>query len=351
MVALALRLTGSLSTRRWHFLSKISAYPKLDDTVAVRETHMSWVFLTGDRVYKLKKPLRSRFLNFSTCKRREMACRAEVLLNRRLARQTYIGAVPLTVSENKLAIDGNGTVVDWLVVMHRLDERLMLEEKILDRRLDARDLDCLAAVLANFYRNATPSSLSPDQEMSQWKRGLALNRQVLLTANLNLPAGLIRRIDRTQQDFLTTHENLFVKRSRARLIVDAHGDLRPEHIWLGQPLQIIDCLEFNAHLRRLDVLSEIAFLDLECERLGAGWAGGRIRKQIFKRLPKLGDEVLFHFYRSYHAMVRARLAIAHLLELHPRKPAKWRPLALRYLQFACEDVRKFQKTSKNKKIC
>lgn len=280
-----------------------------------------------------------------------MACRAEVLLNRRLAKQTYLGVVPLTVSENELAIDRDGTVVDWLVVMHRLDERLMLGEEILDRRLDIHDLDRLAGVLANFYRHATPSSLSPDQEISQWKQGLALNRRVLLTANLNLPAGLIRRIDRAQQDFLAAHENLFVKRSRARRIVDAHGDLRPEHIWLGQPLQIIDCLEFNAHLRTLDVLSEIAFLNLECERLGADWAGERIRKQIFRRLPKLRDEVLFHFYRSYHAMVRARLAIAHLLELHPRKPAKWRPLALRYLQLAREDVRKLQKISKNKKIC
>jgi aminoglycoside phosphotransferase family enzyme len=325
------------------FLRTPDAYPSNIDDVTVRETHMSWVFLAGERVYKLKKPLRTAFLDFSTFRAREAACRREVQLNRRLAKETYLDAVPLSCSADGLTIGGEERPIDWLVVMRRLDERFMLEEKILQQSLQKHDLDALAAVLARFYRHAERSKLSPDTQVTEWKRGLRYNRQVLLTAGLRLPGGVIRQIERLQEEFLLQCEELFVERSRARLIVDAHGDLRPEHIWLGEPLQIIDCLEFNQRLRTQDALSEIAFLDLECESLGAPWAGKYLQAHIFGKLPELRNDALFRFYRSYHAMVRARLAIAHLLEPHPRKPAKWRPLALSYLRLASADARKLQR--------
>ncbi len=324
------------------FLSRPEAYPRHGGKVDARETHMSWVFLTDDRVYKLKKPLSSPFLDFSTRERREAACREEIRLNKRLARETYVDAVPLTRSGDRLVIGGDGHPYDWLVVMRRLDESLMLEEQIAQGQLQPRDLAKLAGLLADFYRHAEPSTLAPEEHVAELRRNLRLNREILLDARLKLPAGLVRRIDRIQRDFLSECETLFAERSHAQLIVDAHGDLRPEHIWLGEPLQIIDRLEFNRRLRTLDALSEIAFLDLECERLGASWAGKYLRKQIFGKLPRLRNNALFHFYRSYHAMLRARLAIAHLLEPAPRKPKKWQPLALAYLQLASADARKLR---------
>ena len=103
-----------------------------------RETHMSWVFLAGDRVYKLKKPVRFPYLDFSTLERREAACRAELRLNRRLAPDIYLDVVPLTETGGRLSIGGDGTPVDWLVMMKRLDERFMLDLMIEDRRLEYR---------------------------------------------------------------------------------------------------------------------------------------------------------------------------------------------------------------------
>ena len=320
------------------FLSDPRTYGSPMREVIARETHMSWVFLVGDRVYKLKKPLRSDFVDFSTCARRKSACLAEFRLNRRLAKQTYLDVTPLTWSRNGFAIGGAGEIVDWLVVMRRLDERLMLETAILEGRLTGCDLDRLACTLVKFYRHAEPISQTPEQHVAEWKRGLVYNRRVLLRPALGLPAGLIRRIDSLQGCFLEEHRRRLVARGPARRIVDAHGDLRPEHIWLGEPLQIIDCLEFSSRLRALDVLAELAFLDLECERLGATWAGKRIRHGVFSRLPGLQDETLFHFYRSYSAMVRARLAIAHFLDANPRSPGKWRPQALAYLKLAFADT-------------
>lgn len=322
------------------FLRGPDAYSPPVDTVTTTETHMSWVFFAGERVYKLKKPNRSEFADFSTLKRREAACRAEFRLNRRLAKDTYLGVVPLTWSAGGFAIGGTGRTVDWLVVMRRLDGRFILENKILEGRLQNSDIDHLSSCLTAFYRNATPSRLSPDHYVHDLKSSLTAYRQFLLKPALKLPQGLVRRIESIQTGFLTQYKPLFFKRCHQRLIVDAHGDLRTEHIWLGEPIQIMDCLEFNPRLRVLDALSEISFLDLECARLGAAWAGKRLRAGIFARLPKLEHGPLFHFYRSYHAILRARLAIAHLLHEHPRKQEKWRPLTLHYLALAFEDAEK-----------
>ena len=125
------------------FLSRPDAYPHRADEVVVRETHMSWVFLAGPRAYKLKKPVRFPYLDFSTLARREAACRAELKLNRRLAGDVYVDVIPLTAVRHRLSLAGSGAVVDWLVVMRRLDERCMLDHAIAAKCVDERALDRL----------------------------------------------------------------------------------------------------------------------------------------------------------------------------------------------------------------
>ncbi len=321
------------------FLSRPDAYPAPPDAVEVRETSKSWVFLAGDRAYKLKKPVRSPFLDFTTLARREAACKAELRLNRRLAAGTYVGLTPLTLTPQGLRLGGEGETADWLVVMRRLDTRAMLDTRIREDRLDARQLDRLADTLAHFYAHARPVGLSPDAFLAGWKHSLALTRRELLAASmLGLPSGSVRRLARIHLAFLATRQTLFAQRVLSRRVVDAHGDLRPEHIWLGEPIQIIDCLEFNDRLRAADTLAEVAFLDLECERLGAAWAGASLRGGILGRERGGQTDDLYTFYRSAQATLRARLAIAHLRDPHPRTPEKWRPLALTYLRLALKDA-------------
>ncbi len=117
------------------FLSRPDVYDPRPAGVVRRETHMSWVFLAGDQVYKLKKPVRFPYLDFSTLAKREAACRAELQLNRRLAPDVYLGVVPLTKRGDQLSIGGDGAPVDWLVQMKRLDERFMLDHMIETGRL------------------------------------------------------------------------------------------------------------------------------------------------------------------------------------------------------------------------
>jgi len=322
------------------FLSRPDSYRPAPAELIAHETHMSWVFLADDDVFKLKKPVRFPYLDFSTLTRREAACRAEVRLNRRLAPDIYRGVEPLTETVTGLAVGGDGPPVDWLVHMTRLDERFMLDRLIADGRLRAADIDRLADVLAEFYRSAEPATLAPPVQLAELARTLAYDRSVLLDPRFTLPAGLVRRIDAVQRRFVAQCGGPIAARCRHRRIVDGHGDLRPEHIWLGDTIRIIDCLEFNARLRVVDPFDEIAYLSLECERLAAAWAGVRLRRRMTRLLRDGPTDALFTFYHSYRAMLRARLAIAHLYELQPRTREKWPRLARAYLALAAQSARK-----------
>lgn len=316
------------------FLKDHDAYGGATDPIVCHETHMSWLFSTADRVYKLKKPVRFSYLDFSSLHRRHVACNAEVVLNRRLAPDVYQGLAPLTCQGNTLRIGGIGEVIDWLVVMRRLDEDHTLERLVLARAIQPWQLNPLIAVLGRFYRRARRIAVPPAIHRARWRDSLLANREILLDARLSLPGPLVRRIDRRQQEFLRQHGSLLLERVQRRLIVDGHGDLRPEHIWPEPPVRIIDCLEFNADLRAIDPLDELAFLHVECTLLGAAQLGNYVVARVAAMLPGDFAPELFAFYASYRATLRARLAIAHLLEERPRSPAKWRPLALAYLRIA-----------------
>jgi len=325
------------------FLSRADSYPHPVYALETRETHMSWVFLAGKKVYKLKKPVRFPYLDFSTLERREAACRAELVLNRRLAPDVYEAVVPLMQSAAGLCIGGPGRIVDWLVVMHRLDERRTLEHALVTGKLAPWQLDRLVATLVAFYRRAHVVYVSKDIHLSNWRRSLSYNRRVLLDRSLGMPAGLVGFIDHVQRRFLSEWSSSIAVRVRYRHIVDGHGDLRPEHIWLDDQVRIIDCLEFNPTLRAVDPFDEIAYLCLECERLGSAWAGEYIKRRTMLALQDSLTEDLFVFYRCHRATLRARLAIAHLLEPHPRTPEKWPRLARTYLNLAAADATRLER--------
>ena len=162
---------------------------------------MSWVFLAGERVYKLKKPVRFAYLDFSTLARREAACRAEYLLNRRLAPDVYLGVVPLTISTSGLAIGGDGAVVDWLVVMRRLKENETLEAALHEGWLKPSQIDRLATTLNAFYAHAPRIPLEPAHYLVAWRDALIANCRVLFNARFGLPQGTVERIAQAQRRF------------------------------------------------------------------------------------------------------------------------------------------------------
>jgi uncharacterized protein len=184
------------------FLSDPTTHSCPPGQLVIHETHMSWVFLAGERVYKLKKPVRFAYLDFSTLDRREAACRAEFRLNRRLAPDVYLDVVPLTISTSGLAISGEGSVVDWLVVMRRLDERQTLEAALSGGWLKASQVDRIAVALGSFYTHAPRIQLDPEHYIFEWQTAIADNIRVLLSARFGLPAASVERTTQAQYRFL-----------------------------------------------------------------------------------------------------------------------------------------------------
>lgn len=320
------------------FLSDPRAYPEHPGQLICRETHMSWVFIGATFVYKLKKPVRFSYLDFSTLRRREIACRAELKLNRRLAPTVYVDVVPLTLGAAGLAIGGDGPVVEWLVAMRRLDESLMLESALLDGSLKRTQLDRLATILAAFYAHARPRPISTATYLAEWRRRITENRHILSKSNFSLDFAILARIDRAQRRFVTEHPHLLTARMKKRRIVDGHGDLRPEHIWLGEPISVIDRLEFSAGFRAIDPFDELAFLSVECDRLGSNWPGPYLANRVARLLHDDIPRPLRAFYRCYRATMRARLALSHLLEASPRNPENWFRQGRSYITLALQDA-------------
>ena len=287
--------------------------------------------------------MRFSYLDFSTFERRAAACRAEVLLNRRLAPDVYLGVAPLSATSTGYEIASNGPVIDWLVVMRRLDESQTLEAAVRNQAVSPVQVHPLADILGRFYSHASRVLIAPENYALSLQKAALADRRVLLKPAFDLPQGTIERIANVQQRFLRQRVEVLTERVHRRLVLDGHGDLRPEHIWLTAPFPIIDCLEFDARLRASDALDELAFLHLECERLGARWVGETLRDRLSILLDDNPATGLFFFYRIGRAMLRARLSIAHLADPHPRTPEKWPRLALTYLALARKDAARLER--------
>ncbi len=320
------------------FLGRAQSYTHRPDRVIRRETHMSWVFIAGDLVYKLKKPVRFSYLDFSTPERRETACRAELAVNQRLAPHVYLAVVPLTAEDRGMRIGGQGTIIDWLVMMRRLDGDTMLDRAFLGRAVDVSQIDRLADRLADFYVHARPALVTPPVHFGIWQKELADNRGILFSSRFQLNYAELNLIDRAQRRFMMECWPMLAERVRQRRIVDGHGDLRPEHISLGEPMAIIDRLEFDPRLRICDPFDEIAALGVECDVLGLAAVGERLRSRVAWRLRDEISAELHAFYRCYRATLRARLAIAHLLDPDGRMPDEWPVRAQRYLTLAAKEA-------------
>lgn len=302
------------------------------------ETHMSWVFTVGEHALKLKKPVRYAYLDFSTLRQREFFCREELRLNERLAPGVYLGLCALRWDGRSLALTpeaalpAGGRTLDWLVLMRRLPRERMLDALIEREAVQPAAIDALTEVLIGFYRDAPALALAGAQYSAHFSREQAANRDVLLRPAFSLE-GAAHALDRLDAA-LQGHEGLLHARAAQGRVVDGHGDLRPEHVCLLTRPVVIDALEFNADLRRVDPLDEIASLGMECEAAGAAWIGPRLAERCLAALEPRAPRALLPLYTAYRALLRSRLAAAHLLDAHPRRPEHWLPQARRYLALA-----------------
>jgi aminoglycoside phosphotransferase family enzyme len=187
-------------------------------------------------------------------------------------------------------------------------------------------------VLVAFYRSAPRVAVSGQDYLAHFQREQAANREVLLRPQFELRDAM-STLDRFDAA-LSRWAGLLHERASSGRVVDGHGDLRPDHVYLMDPPVVIDCLEFNTRLRQVDPFDEIMFLSMECEMAGASWIGPRLVSGCIAALGDTPSGALLQLYTAHRALLRGRLAMAHLLDPVPRTPLEWPRRAQTYVDRA-----------------
>jgi aminoglycoside phosphotransferase family enzyme len=218
--------------------------------------------------------------------------------------------------------------------MRRLPERVMLSTKLVHGTVDRSVLEAVAAFIAQFHRSLPPLKPVPHQWRKTIGEAIASNASALLAYPQWLPTTEVERLCQQQRAFLQAHGAWIDARIHQGCMVEGHGDLRAEHVFVSDTVGAIDCLEFSAALRQLDCADEIGFLALDCERL-AGEAVGNALLQYYQTITHdYPPPALLHFYQSVRAAIRARLAILRLSEPSYRPHHEWVARARLWLQLA-----------------
>jgi aminoglycoside phosphotransferase family enzyme/predicted kinase len=287
-----------------------SFYPHRPARVVVRETHISWVFLAGERAYKLKKPVLLPFLDYRTPARRREMCREEVRLNRRLAPAVYLGvcAVARGASGFELAADDDPRAVDYLVEMRRYDEHSTLAARLAGGELKRADLVAVAVALARFHAHARAVAVRAPA-LALERRMVENFHELLALVEQRGEVERVLALERFTHAFVVAHAQSLDARARDGLVREGHGDLRAEHVLLDGSAQIVDCIEFDRGLRELDVADDLAFrvMDLAA-RGGEQFARALVCAYRDAGGDPGGDE-LIAFYAAYRALVRAKVAL------------------------------------------
>jgi aminoglycoside phosphotransferase family enzyme len=317
-----------------------SLYPHRPSAVETRQTHISWVFLADDFVYKLKKPIRFPFVDYSTRELRRRWCLAEVELNRRLAPSTYLGVALVRHGDRGFELgavgDLSGEAEDSLVAMRRLPEDEMLDRRLARGAAGVADLDRVAVKLAEFHARA-PERGDP--------YGLPATIEETVRGNLTECAPFAGdTVSESRLAWLEGYARAFLAQSSERLrrrvrqgrIRDGHGDLRAEHVCLGPRLEIFDCIEFSERLRSIDVASEIAFLAMDLDFLGHPLLADAFAASYAKASGDAEIAELLPFYQCYRAVVRGKVESlrSREAEVEPESRRQARAVARRYFRIA-----------------
>lgn len=274
----------------------------------VVETHISRVLLTGDTVYKIKKPVNFGFLDFSTLDKRRHYCEEELRLNQRLAPELYLGVVAITGSETSPQINGDGDVIEYAVKMRQFDQAAQFNRLLAEGKLDSVMIDRLADKVAQFHLSL-PAVDNNYGDINHVRQPMLDNIQQV--RNSIDDAGISQRLDALEQwtqQQLQELASAIESRKQQGYVRECHGDMHLRNIALWQDdILLFDCIEFNENLYRIDVMSDIAFLVMDLEDRGQAVLAARFLNRYLEITGDYEGLPLFTLYKVYRAMVRAKV--------------------------------------------
>jgi len=285
-------------------------YPERPDQVELVQTHISYVFIAGAFVYKLKKAVRFSFIDCTDLGHRRRLCEEEIRLNRRLAPDVYLGVYPILATSAGFVLGeksaAHHVIVDHVIKMRRLPAERMLDRMLARSEISLATIHALVPIIANFYRTASSAhAVKYSAASAIWRLvvGELMDTESLVGFTLN--ADELRTIETYCRGFLSSHWKMLNARADAGRVREGHGDLRAEHICIEDgKISIFDCVEFSERLRTCDIASEAAFLAMDLDRLDARDLAVELVGALAASMHDDELPLLMPFYKCYRALIR-----------------------------------------------
>jgi len=323
-------------------LLKSQAYPHKPQDIELVQTQMSFIFLTGEYVYKIKKPVNLGYLDYTTLEKRRFFCHQELELNRRLCPDAYLAVVPIVEEKGELSIEGQGKAIEYAVKMKQLPQGRMMDVLLPRGQVTLEMMARVAEKLVGFHQKA-----ETNQKIAAFGRLDVICQntdenfvQTEKYIGTSITAGEYQHIKNYTDNFVDSNAGLFDKRIREGKIRDCHGDLHAAHVCFTDGICIYDCIEFNDRFRYSDVASEIAFLAMDLDRYRQA---GLSRHLVNTYVGLSHDEELLKlldFYKCYRAYVRGKVESFKLDDpyIPEEEKAKVLTAARSYFQLAASYV-------------
>lgn len=288
-----------------------ACYPHPAGNVQVLETHISYVLLAGDYAYKIKKPVRLGFLDFTSLDARRFYCDEELRLNRRTAPQLYCDVVPITGGIPAAHVGGDGPAIEYAVRMRRFDQADLLGRRALERFVQPQQIDSLARTVARFHAqlpraDGHTSFGEPEAVITSTLENFSDIAELDRSPEVREVLHRLHEWARTQHQLLYS---LFARRKAEGFVRECHGDLHLGNIVLvdGEPM-LFDALEFNERLRWTDVASDVAFATMDLLHHDLARLAARFVNRYLEETGDYGALPLLRYYMVYRALVRAKVA-------------------------------------------
>ncbi len=290
-------------------LLESQAYPHKPQKIELVQTQMSFIFLTGEYVYKIKKPVNLGYLDYTTLEKRHFFCHQELELNRRLCPGAYLAVVPIVEKKGELRIEGRGQAIEYAVKMKQLPQDRMMDVLLPRGQVTQEMVARVAEKLMGFHQKAeTNQKIAAFGRLDVIRHNCDENfAQTEKYIGTSITAEEYQHIKNYTDNFVDSNASLFDKRVKEGKIRDCHGDLHAAHVCFTDDICIYDCIEFNERFRYSDVASEIAFLAMDLDRYQQA---GLSRHLVNTYVGRSHDEELLkllNFYKCYRAYVRGKV--------------------------------------------
>lgn len=275
------------------------------------ETHISWVVLGAQFVFKIKKPIKYSFLDFSTLEKRQYYCEREIQLNRRLTNDIYLDVQPVREIAGGFFIgDEKGEIIDYAVRMRKIDRSMQMDVLLLNNKVTSDHIQKLAEKISRFHKTVHLIYKKDFDSFRNEFNDLKNEKKYLSEYLSPSTCMIIDQAVRASDQFLERKKNLLNTRLKEGFFRDCHGDLHSRNIFLLPDPQPFDCIEFNDDFRAIDVLNEVAFLCMDLDAFER-----RDLSELFLNcynilLPVINTEEDYHlfiYYKMYRANVRAKV--------------------------------------------